>query len=294
LEAGIYKKTQAFLRKNKSGRTSFSKKYIQHLYYNYDFGRKVDDELEFNSDDRLNLITKIKQENILGMSLDIILDPYPNKKNRSKIAETDRNEKKHSYPVRRDYILVNSINGFKLNKKEMKPSPFTALGLTINADHITSIEHEHIILVENLEIMAKLCELKVPDFLQDALWLYRGDKKKENQTGKAYEFFRRFTNTAHQLICFSDLDPKGVEMALTTGASHWLTPVDSTVVNMELNGVEHEWFNQDKEKKYILGLNYLPSKCQVAFKQMQEHRKTLKQEHMYAHQIPLDIYSLQE
>jgi hypothetical protein len=294
MEKGIYSKAQYFLRKNQSGSVSFSKKYIQYLFFEYGFGRRVGDDLEFSTGDRLSLISKIKQERIQGSYLDIVLDSYPVKKSRNAIAATDRDEKGNAYPVRQDYILINTLNSFKLNKIESNASPFTALGLTINAEHITSVEHKQIIFVENLEIMAVLSELNVPECLQDALWLYRGDKKEDNQTGKASEFFRRFIETSHQLICFSDLDPKGIEIALTSGASYWLTPDDSAVVNMDLRGKEHKWFDQEKAKKYILELPSLPSKCQIAFQQMQGHRKTLQQEHMFAHQIQLGIYSLQD
>ncbi|MEY8216654.1 MAG: hypothetical protein RPR97_19485 [Colwellia sp.] len=55
--------------------------------------------------------------------------------------------------------------------------------------------------------------------LTQALWLYRGDVKAQQTTNTSYQFFRRFKGKI-PLVCFSDLDPKGIEIALTSHADY--------------------------------------------------------------------------
>ena len=128
-------------------------------------------------------------------------------------------------------------------------------------------------------------------FLKQALWLYRGDRKEQQRTSTAYQFFRRFKNS-HQLICFSDFDPAGIQIALTSGADYWLTAEEDDVINLELQGDEQEWFKQHAASKYLDNKTLLPEKCQTAFAQMRCNRKTLKQEQMLAHHIKLGLFEL--
>lgn len=260
---------------------------LKKLTEDYQFGVLQQGTLFWNEQDRNNLIARIKQET----NLTLFRDAYQPPQSRVQSAKTDRNEKQNSYPVSQDYILVNSLTSLKLNQQLHKMSPFTSLGIYIDALQIQSVEHKQIILVENLEIMALLDQLIIPDHLKEALWLYRGDLKEQQTTSRAYQFFRSFKET-HQLICFSDLDPAGIEIALSSRAHYWLTPADSTVINKQLTGDEKEWFKQNKAIIFLKNRELLPEKCERAFSLMLQYQKTLKQEHMLAHQIPLDLFLL--
>jgi hypothetical protein len=141
--------------------------------------------------------------------------------------------------------------------------------------------------------MANLPALKLPKKLENPLWLYRGDIQEKQQTGTAYAFFKRFNNDQHELICFSDLDPAGIQIALTCYAQYWLSPNDSAVIEFSgAKDVEKEWYKQNAAVQYLKNVKNLPDKCQMAFELMLNNRKTLKQEHMLAHQIPLGLYKL--
>ncbi|WP_372881821.1 hypothetical protein [Psychromonas sp.] len=95
------------------------------------------------------------------------------------------------------------------------------------------------------------------------------------------------------LICFSDLDPAGIQIALTCNAEYWLTAKDSTVIDFSgALGAEQEWDKQVSAITFLKNYNALPAKCQSAFDFMLSKRKTLKQEHMLARQIPLGLYKL--
>ena len=257
------------------------------LHNDYGFGVIDGGYLHFTEKERTSLIVRVQSEN----GVHLFRDPYPAAQSRQQSAHTRRNEKAHSYAVSRDFILLNSLQPLQLNKQQLPVTPFTSLGVYLKADEITSVEHQQIVLVENLEIMANLSALNIPESLHSALWLYRGDIKKQQQTSSAYQFFRRFKDN-HQLICFSDLDPKGIEITLTSGAQYWLAPEDDNVTNIELQGDENEWFNQQAAIKYLEGKVELPEKCQMAFSEMLNNQKTLKQEHMLAHNIKLGLYKL--
>ena len=245
------------------------------------------DYLLFNEQDRAYLIARVQYEN----GVHLFREPYPGKQSRQQSAKSERNEKTHSYAVSRDFILLNSLQPLQLNKQQFPVSPLTSLGVYLKADEITSVEHQQIVLVENLTIMANLSALNIPESLHSALWLYRGDIKRQQRTGSAYQFFRHFKKT-HQLICFSDLDPAGIQIALTCGAQYWLTAEENDVVNLELQGDESEWYKQKTAIKYLEGIIDLPAKCRSAFAEMCASHKTLKQEHMLAHHIKLGLFPL--
>ena len=261
---------------------------LTQLHEKYSFGIIDNGYLYFTEKDRMSLIERVRFEN----GAHLLRDAFPEPQGRIQTAWNQRNEKNGSYAVSRDFILINTLHALQVNNQYQPISSLTSLGIYIKADEIMSVEHPQIVLVENLEIMANLPTLDIPDCLKSALWIYRGDIKKQQKSSSAYHFFRRF-ETSHQLICFSDLDPKGIEIAMTSGAHYWLTPENSNSVNIELKGDEFEWFKQSKAIKYLQGKSDLPEKCQVAFDKMCNSQKTLKQEHMLAHGIKLGLYSLQ-
>jgi hypothetical protein len=260
---------------------------LSRLNDDYGFGLIDGNYLYFTEKDRASLIERVQLENCLHLFRDL----YPEAQSRALTAKVQRNEKTNSYTVSQDFVLLNSLQTMQLNKQQFQGNPFTSLGMYLKADEIISVEHPQIVLVENLTIMANLHALVIPASLRSALWLYRGDFKKQQQTSCAYQFFRRFRET-NQLICFSDLDPAGIQIALTCDAHYWLTPQDSGVINMALQGEENEWFNQQSAIRYLQDRPALPKKCQDALAQMMLSRKTLKQEQMLAHHIQLALFKL--
>jgi len=258
------------------------------LHLEYGFGEIDSAYLHFSYDQRLSLIKELQSQ----LALDVLTQEYL-PRSRQDNAISKRNEKDNSYAVCRDFVLINSLGSLQLNGQVYPANPFTSLGLYVKAEEIKSIGHKQIVLVENLEIMANLPALILPEELENPLWLYRGDIQEKQQTGSAYAFFKRFDNDKHQLICFSDLDPAGIQIALTCHAAYWLTPEDSSVIKFSgAKDAEQEWYKQDATVKYLNRYNNLPDKCQRAFALMLHNRKTLKQEHMLAHQIPLGLYRL--
>jgi len=298
----LYNFIQGHFQKNRQGAQIKNTALATKLYEEYNFGRLNIDKtlLIFGLKDILTLCEQIQSE----LGADIRHDIYPTKESRLNIANEFRNEKVNSYAVSKDFILINSLSEFKINKTQHNISPLASLGIYIRADDINSIEHKSIIFVENLAVMANLSSLNLTllsEELTDALWVYRGDIKKQQSTGTAYEFFRRF-NT-HQRICFSDVDPKGIEIALTSHANYWLSIkniADYIKVCESLKGNEQEWFNQSASIKFLqkkLMKNNEDTQKKptwsTLFTASSAIQKTLKQEHILTHQLALTLLNLE-
>ncbi len=256
------------------------------LHNKYGFGTLCDGYLEFNDDQRLTLIREVE----LLLKLDLLTQEYT-AQSRQENAKNKRNEKDNSYAVSRDFVLLNSLKNLHINGQLYPTAPITSLGVYVKAEEIKSIQHKQIVLVENLEIMANLSSLLLPEQLDNPLWLYRGDIQAKQHTGTAYDFFKRFAE--HELICFSDLDPAGIQIALTCSAKYWLTAKESAVI--DFSGAldsEQEWDKQSHAISFLKNYDRLPAKCQSAFDIMLSKRKTLKQEHMLAQNIALGLYKL--
>ncbi len=297
----LYKFAQDKLQNNRQGGHIKISALAMKLHDDYNFGR-VDlnqKQLFFSLTDIFSLSSEIQST----LGLDIRNDPYPDNKDRLNTAENFRNEKDISYAVSQDFILINSLSALKINQKCHKLLGLTSLGHYINADEIHTIEHSAIVLVENLTVMANLnainlsklnAEIDSPIDLTQALWLYRGDVKPQHTASSSYQFFRRFKNKV-PIICFSDLDPKGIEIALSSEADFWLTLTNAHEVDMRLLGSEQEWYKQQASIDYLLNLemtNQEKQSWQSHFDILKNYRKTLKQEHMLKHNLALTLLQL--
>ncbi len=223
----------------------------------------------------------------------LLSDEFPEKKRRDQNALHHSDEKANALKVSEGFVLVNSLHSLRLNKTVTTNNPLSSLGQFIYASEINTVEHKQIILVENLIVMANLSRLNIPESLKDALWLYRGDQQAHKQTGCAYQLFRRFKES-HQLVCFSDLDPSGLQIAMTCGAQSMLTLSNLADLSVENagSGEEQEWFNQTHAKAYLNKQKTLPKQSQLLFNNMKQKQLTLQQEHMLAHDLPLVCYQL--
>lgn len=292
MKEGLFNKTKDLLLTSSTGDKIPTKEYLKQLKEDFDFGSFSGSSFSYSLTDKIHLIAEVKQQ--LGVQIEF--DSYPEQKNRYDNSKTNRAEKLNSYPVSRDFILINSINELKINQGVIAKSPLSSLGQSVRADEIDSIEHSYIVLVENLTLMANLAALNLPESLRDALWVYRGDVKPSQQTGMAYQFFRRWKdNPCYKLVCFSDLDPKGIEIAYTCEADYWLSPADcEAAIAIELQGIEQEWHKQTQSRLYLHRQQQLPAQCQLAFSLMNEQHITLKQEHMLSHNLKLQLFSLKK
>ncbi|OUR83849.1 hypothetical protein A9Q75_04295 [Colwellia psychrerythraea] len=290
---------QKSIQKNINGGRIKNSALATRLYEEFHFGQfdLTKQWLTFSLTDILALTNEVQSSH----GVDIRNDPYPSKEDRLATAETNRNEKENSYAVSKDFILINSLTDINVNQKCHKISPLTSLGIYIKAEEIKSIEHSAIVLVENLTVMANLNAINLASIksnidLSKALWLYRGDVKAQQTTNTSYQFFRRFKGHI-PLVCFSDLDPKGIEIALTSDADYWLTVENKNEITMELSGNEQEWYKQGASISFLQKkISTIPdqevARWQNVFENLRTYRKTLKQEHILKHNVALALLEL--
>lgn len=295
----LYNFAQDKIQKNRNGGRIKNSALATKLYEEFHFGQfdLTQQWLTFSLTDILTLCNEVQS----SLGVDVRNDLYPSKENRLSSAETHRNEKENSYAVSKDFILINSLSELNVNQTFNKISPLTSLGMYIKADEIKSVEHSAIVLVENLTVMANLNTINLASIksnidLSKALWLYRGDVKAQQTTNTSYQFFRRFKGHI-PLVCFSDLDPKGIEIALTSDADYWLTVENKNEITMDLTGSEQEWYKQGASISFLQKkISTMPSQqvaCwQKLFENLQTYRKTLKQEHILKHNVALTLLEL--
>ena len=260
---------------------------LKQLANHYNIGYIDNGVFYFNEKDKQHLIELVAQQ-LNGAYLS---DPYPEAQTRTQIAKNSRNEKIGALKVSEEFVLLNSLRSLFLNQQVTNNCAVNSLGHFLCASEIKTVQHQQIVLVENLIVMANLQRINIPESLVDALWLYRGDAQAQQQTGTANQFFRRFQKT-NQLICFSDFDPAGLQIALTCGAQQWLTLEHADNINIKLSGIEQEWFNQKNAIAYLNNSDQLSNSITALFSTMNNNRKTLKQEHMVAHSLPVALYPL--
>ncbi len=302
----LYNFAQDKIQKNRNGGRIKNSALATRLYEEFHFGKfdLTKQLLTFSLTDILALTKEVQSSH----GVDIRNDPYPVKEDRLTTAETSRNEKENSYAVSKDFVLINSLTDINVNQTCHKISPLTSLGMYIKAEEIKSVEHSAIVIVENLTVMANLNAVNLASIetnsspknknidLSKALWLYRGDVKVQQTTSTSYQFFRRFKGHI-PLVCFSDLDPKGIEIAFTCDADYWLSIENTNEIAMELSGNEQEWYKQGAsisflQEKIITTPNQEIACWHKLFENLLTHRKTLKQEHILKHNVAVALFEL--
>jgi hypothetical protein len=254
----------------------------------------IDKGYWFYSDKERAVIIDLMKSQLQIQSL---TDDYPQKKSRIEVATDYNAEKVNALAVSEDFVLVNAFYSLNINSRTIPLEGVSCLGFYLNVKKIQSIEHQTLVLVENLSVMANLDKLVLQgeaEQLINALWIYRGDVKKEQNTSRAYAFFRRFKST-HRLVCFADTDPKGLEIALTSGATHFLSPSAGDLTGFSISGPDIDYFSQKSAVQYLTKQqDFLSKPSSALFNSMTELRKTIKQEHILAHAIPLQVFTLKD
>lgn len=252
-------------------------------------GRIHDGLWFYTEQDRAAIIELVQRE----LHINLLFDHYPDKSTRVDTALSHNNEKFNTLSVSNDFVLVNAMQTLQLNGQQIEVGAISSLGLYVEASKINSVEHQYIVLVENLAVMANLQHLVLMDnaaHLKNALWLYRGDQKSIQSTHQAYAFFRSFS-ASHQLLCFADVDPKGLEIAISSSATKILTVQTSMVETFNISGIEKDFYNQINSVNYLKNKT-LSAECQNLVATICEHKKTIKQEHILAHQMPVAVVEL--
>jgi hypothetical protein len=260
----------------------------------YGLGRIQKNQLIFTAPDK----TYLRQQIIQEFNLDPFTDQLP--ASRLEAAKHHNNEKLARSPVSYDHVLVSCPNKtLKLNNLtiELQTEFIPNAGMLCLSSDITQIGHEAIVIVENLAMMQLCSTFKLPAVCRNALWIYRGDHKTGARIDACHDLVIRFGNN-REVIVFSDMDPKGLEIALTfPHADYWLGPEPSTWNDC----FKSDYANRsgyDKQSaamacllnKRDLGLLSEPFSNLVS--RMEKELSSYRQEHSYAHNIALSLFPI--
>jgi hypothetical protein len=263
----------------------------------YQSGRVQNNQLIFTAEDKTALRRKIKQE--FG------LDPFDTNQlpaNRLEVAKHHPNEKLAKNPVSHDHILLNCPNKIlRLNNQniQLHTEFIPNAGMMCLSSGITRIDHDAIVVVENLAIMQLCSTFTLPSLCQDALWIYRGDHKTGARIDACHDLLNRF-GTDKDVIVFSDMDPKGLEIALTIPhADYWLGPESSTWDSC----FKSKQASRSGYDKQGVAMDFLLKECEKDFLakpfkelvlRMKTERSSYRQEHIYTHNVHLSLFLIKQ
>jgi len=264
----------------------------QQVLAHYGCGYVRNNCLIFSAEDKRRLRQRVKDE----MGLDpFITEQLP--ADRLEIAKFHPNEKLAAKPAGHDHLLLNSADGvLRINGVQipLHPQSIASAGLLCLNASMRTVEHQTIVVVENLAIMS-LChnwQLPLPD--NHALWVYRGDYKSGAKAQACRDFIKRF-GADKTVIVFSDMDPKGLEIAATLPfAKFWLGPkADSCQPLLNSRYASRMGFDtQSDALGYLLrksDSNLLSEPFKNLVSVMRDERSSLRQEHTYSHNVPLEL-----
>jgi len=255
------------------------------------------------SKNRLNFSAEDKRR-LRQLALDEVgLDPFLVERlpeNRLQMAHYHANEKLAAKPASADHLLLNSADGMlRINGVQipLQPESILSAGLLCLNSSIETVEHKTLVVIENLAIMQLCHTWPLPLMDQQALWVYRGDHKSGATAHACRDFVERF-GADKTVIVFSDMDPMGLQIALTMPhADYWLGPeqmawrscLQSKLANREGFDVQDGALAYLQQLSDQLTLTRVLHELLLCFRQ---ERSSYRQEHMYSQRVGLALFSL--
>lgn len=228
------------------------------------------------------------------------LDPYMIEQlpdDRLEMAKYHHNEKLAAKTAGNDHLLLNSADGvLRINGLEMQlyPESISSAGLMCLNSGIRSVEHDTVVIVENLAIMSLCHDWQIPAIDNHSLWVYRGDYKTGATAGTCCDFIKRFGD-GKTVVVFSDMDPKGLEIALTFPfAKFWLGPCEASrrqLLNTRYANPDG-YDEQSAAVSYLLrqsDSNLLSEPFKDLISVIRDQRSSFRQEQTYSHGVPLEL-----
>lgn len=261
----------------------------------YHCGRIQNNKLMFTAQDKFKLRSQLKIE--FGFD-PLFTEQLPG--DRLDVAKHHDNEKLAKLPPSHDHILINCPRGtLQLNSQKivLQSEQLPNAGMMCLSSGINHIEHGAIVIVENLAIMQLCSRFILPPLCQNALWVYRGDHNSGAKASACYDLLNRLGEDK-EIIVFSDMDPKGLEIALTIPyAKYWLGPETLEWTNcLKSKYASRSGFDiQTQAMKYLLNQveNGSLSKAIIdLILLMRSKRSSFRQEHMYVHNINISLFPI--
>jgi hypothetical protein len=266
----------------------------QQVLVRYDCGYIRNNRLVFNAEHKRRLRQRVKDE----MGLDPFTEQLPD--NRLEMAQYHANEKLAAEPAGNDQLLLNSADGVvRVNNAQIRlhPESLKTAGLLCMNSSINTVEHRTIVVVENLDIMPLCHSWQLPLQDRQALWVYRGDHKSGAKAEACRDFLQRFGKD-RTVIVFSDMDPKGLEIALTMPhAQYWLGPESSAWDGcFKSDSANCSGYDAQSDAMAFLIKTHDAGLLTEPFSELalriRNERSSYRQQHVYAHNVNLSLFPI--
>ncbi|CAH7421390.1 conserved hypothetical protein [Vibrio chagasii] len=239
----------------------------------YGYGKLSGDSLLLSTLD----IIGIKKLILDKFSFDLAKDELPT--SRVSLSEKFVNEKLGGGAVKGHRVELSALNGCRVNGLNL---PLVE-GMTLCVDDrfLETIQHSHIVVVENYEAFTSIGKTRFPVGLSDAIFIYRGDGD-GGVINK--DFFNRFSES--KVIGWFDTDPSGVSIGISLNLTQFLLPrIDTDGLNQfGRRKLFDDQYTYWKEAKLIL-----PSELIEA---IEASGRGLTQEAVIANDIELYVHTV--
>jgi len=261
----------------------------------YGCGYIRNNRLYFSAQDKLNLRQRVMDE--LGLD-PFIVEKLPD--DRLEMAQYHANEKLAAKPASNDQLLLNSADGIvRINNAHIQlyPESIKTAGLLCLNSSINTVEHRTIVVVENLDIMPLCHTWQLPLADPHALWLYRGDHKSGAKAEACWDFLQRF-GADKTVIVFSDMGPKGLEIALSMPhARYWLGPELSEWDGCFKSGSDNcSGYDAQSNAMAFLMKTHDAGLLSEPFSELvlriRKELSSYRQQHVYAHNVSLSLFPI--
>ncbi|MDX1302050.1 hypothetical protein [Photobacterium sp.] len=208
---------------------------------------------------------------------DLLTDSIPN--SRMEMAQYFPNEKLSSRPVKGKVIKIYGLLSTNINNKTYDLEE--GMNIEIDLNHLKSIEHSQVVIVENYEAFSKF-RLVQNDIGPNPLIVYRGDKDCgviSKEIALAFPYI--------ELIAWFDTDPKGISLALSSGATYMLLP-NLSIETLKEHGRSILFADQYQNWGRVSEL--IPPKLELL---MSKVEKGITQESIMANKIAVRLHQIE-
>lgn len=247
------------------------------------FGIKRQQNLYLNEKERTDLANLFKRQ--VGEPKAIL-----NNNDRANRIDTQKDilfEKHGNQAVAKNDIRMFSFSGvYACNGREY--SLPTNGNLVLQGDTIKSIEHEIVVVCENLTTFINLYQFKslLPASMTDALFIYRG------QASSIQSVYQLLIKLNNRVVAMTDLDLAGIVISSTIpNVSAWLFPNIDKIKDMKkYNAQSLLWDNQIQFS--ASAKQYCEDHNMPFYLLLENEQAGLTQEAMFAHRLNLETFEI--
>lgn len=186
-----------------------------------------------------------------------------------------------------EYVLMKYL-GFESSPTGISTRTSLRIPLDEAQKHCHELNVAAILVIENLDVFDVIHQARLPENLTHVMVIYRGSG---HHSPIGVRHFLQAMTDKLPIIAFTDLDPAGLQIAHTlTGVTHYLVPQLALTAPAELLAIAQinstdDFDKQAKQAKYLQNAEL--KHWQKLAVWLNQHRISIKQQHLLAHGLEL-------